>query len=98
MSMLIPTLCIWLRASLTTSILHIGAAILIDGQVRLGTWGKLGLTVFTILGPIGTLLELWLLTSVFRDIYRIYRTTPAGTICAHSFLACNRHSTLETPE
>ncbi|MDT8421908.1 MAG: hypothetical protein RQ754_15890 [Desulfuromonadales bacterium] len=94
--MLTFTLSIWLSASLTTCLLHIGAAILIDGRVRLGIWKKLGLTVLTTLGPLGTLLELWLLTMVLRDIPCMHGTTPAGPLCAHGFLACNGCHTPET--
>lgn len=87
--MLTFTLCIWLSAGLTTCILHIGAAILIDGRVRLGLWEKLALTVFTILGPLGTLLEVWLLIMVLCDIQRMQGTTPAEPFCAQGLLASN---------
>lgn len=98
MSMLTFTLCIWLSASLSTCLLHIGAAILIDGRVRLGVWEKLGLIVFTTLGPLGTLLELWLLAMVLRDIHCMHGTTPVEPLCTHGLLHCNGCHTPETQE
>ncbi len=94
--MLTFTLCIWLCASLTTCLLHIGATILIDGRVRLGLWEKLALAVFTILGPLGTLLELWLLIMVLCDIQHMHATTPTEPLCAQGLLASNGHHTTKS--
>lgn len=63
-------LAMWLISILLVFALYIFAQILVDGQVELWTWAKIGLVIFAILGPLGVVLELVLFAGVFNDIAR----------------------------
>jgi hypothetical protein len=51
---------------------------LVDGRLDLGTWTRLGLMLFLILGPLGAVLEGLLLVTVLRDILAQRRRTHPG--------------------
>lgn len=59
---------IWLYCAVTLISAHLLSALLIDGEITLGTWGKTALVLFVLLGPLGVLLEACLLIQVFGDI------------------------------
>lgn len=59
---------IWFYCAVTLITAHLLSAILIDGEVALGTWEKIALSLFVLLGPLGIMLEACLLIRVFSDI------------------------------
>jgi len=59
---------LWTASALLILTLHLLPALLIDRRLALGTWTRLGLTLFVLLGPIGLLCELWLLSAVLADV------------------------------
>jgi len=64
---------LWLLCALFTLLLHLLPALIIDRRLALGTWTRIGLTFFVLLGPLGLLLECWLLSAVLADIAAPYR-------------------------
>ncbi|AMV73706.1 hypothetical protein JCM30471_21250 [Desulfuromonas carbonis] len=59
---------LWLLCALFTVLLHLLPALIIDRRLALGTWTRIGLAFFFLLGPLGLLLECWLLSTVLQDI------------------------------
>lgn len=69
-------LLLWTFSALLIPAIHLLPALLIDGRIALGTWTRFGLALFMLLGPLGLLLEIWLLTAVLTDLVAEWRATP----------------------
>jgi hypothetical protein len=61
---------IWICSAVIVCVLHFGSALLIDGQIRMGLWAKMGLAFFALLGPLGVLLETMLIWHIVADIIK----------------------------
>jgi hypothetical protein len=61
---------LWGISAALILISHILPALVIDKRLALGTWDKMALTFFMLMGPLGLILEFILLGQVFRDIYQ----------------------------
>ena len=59
---------IWFISAVILVSAHLSAGLLIDGCMALGLWEKVAISLFILLGPLGLLLEAWLLFRVFADI------------------------------
>ena len=69
-------LTLWSLCAALIPAIHLAAALLVDGRIALGTWTRLFLGLFMLLGPLGLLLEFWLLAAVLADLYATLRRTP----------------------
>ena len=67
---------VWLLCALLIPLLHLLPALIIDRRLSLGTWTRIGLALFVLLGPLGLLLECWLLGAVLADIAAQNRNRP----------------------
>jgi hypothetical protein len=66
----------WSLCGLAIPALHLLAALIVDRRIALGTWTRVGLALFMLLGPFGLLFEFWLLAAVFADLYAELRRAP----------------------
>jgi hypothetical protein len=71
--MLTAIFLIWTVSAILVFTGHTLAALVLDGCLQIGTWTRVGRTVFVLFGPIGVLLEGLLLIHVIRDIRRQHR-------------------------
>ena len=69
-------LTLWSLCALLIPAIHLPTALLVDGRIALGTWTRLFLGLFMLLGPLGLLLELWLLAAVLSDLHAELRRAP----------------------
>jgi hypothetical protein len=71
---------VWLYCGLLIMAGYILPALLIDRRLAFGTWTWTGLGLFMLLGPLGVILEVFLLVAVFRDV--IAHMQSAGSLCS----------------
>ena len=57
----------WLTGMGVTVVLYLGVSLWVDGQVRPGTWERLGLAVLVLCGPVGALLTFLLVCSALWE-------------------------------
>ncbi|HKK02095.1 MAG TPA: hypothetical protein VJ955_08005 [Desulfuromonadales bacterium] len=61
-------LALWLFCATVIMAGYVLPALLVDRRLAFGTWTRVGLAIFVILGPVGVLLEALLLAAVCRDV------------------------------
>jgi hypothetical protein len=61
---------LWISSAVILITSHLTISLLIDGHLHLGLWTKIALTLFSILGPVGLILEIVLLLQVIFDILK----------------------------
>ena len=80
MSMINLILQIWFCSALIIVTTHLFSALVIDGHIDLGIWGKGALIIFSLIGPLGVLLEAILILYVLVDIKKQSPSKQAQTI------------------
>jgi hypothetical protein len=59
---------LWMISAIALIATHLTVAFIVDRSISLGIWAKGALIVFSLLGPLGVLLEAVLLFSVLKGI------------------------------
>jgi putative effector of murein hydrolase len=68
--MIITLIELWLYSAIGLVATHLIIAFIVDKSITMGTWAKGALILFSLLGPLGVVLEAVLLFSVLKDIAR----------------------------